>query len=139
MTEILKLLTENIKNFVTEEESVRLQPEVDRHHQDLESVRGKGAEFLGWLHLPSQTTPDQLKEIEHSATWIRENCDAFVSIGIGGSYLGAKAAIDFGSHTFLNQRSPSARSGPEILFAGQNISSDHLHDVMEILEEGILK
>ncbi|MEE8259422.1 MAG: glucose-6-phosphate isomerase, partial [Nitrospinaceae bacterium] len=92
MTEILKLLTENIKNFVTEEEIVRLQPEVDRHHQDLESGRGKGAEFLGWLHLPSQTTPDQFKEIEHSATWIRENCDAFVSIGIGGSYLGAKAA-----------------------------------------------
>ena len=133
MTEILKLLTENIKNFVTEEESVRLQPEVDRHHQDLESVRGKGAEFLGWLHLPSQTTPDQLKEIEHSATWIRENCDAFVSIGIGGSYLGAKAAIDFGSHTFSNQRSPSARSGPEILFAGQNISSDTLHDLLDIL------
>ncbi len=134
MTEILKLLTENIKNFVTEEEIVRLKPEVDRHHQDLDSGRGKGAEFLGWLHLPSQTTPDQLKEIQQSAEWIRGNCETFVSIGIGGSYLGAKAAIDFGSHTFLNQRSPSARSGPEILFAGQNISSDHLHDVMEILE-----
>lgn len=133
MTKPLELHTENIKSFVTDEEIARLQHEVDQHHQDLESGRGKGAEFLGWLHLPSQTTADPLKEIEHSATWIRENCDAFVSIGIGGSYLGAKAAIDFGSHAFLNQCSPSTRSGPEILFAGQNISSDTLHDLLDIL------
>ena len=135
MIKTLKLQTENIKSFVTDEEIARLQPEVDKHHQDLESGRGKGAEFLGWLHLPSQITPDSLKAIEHSATWIRENCDAFVSIGIGGSYLGAKAAIDFGSHTFLNQCSPSMRKGPEILFAGQNISSDYLHDLLNILED----
>ena len=135
MIKTLKLQTKNIENFVTDEEIARLQPEVDNHHQDLESGRGKGAEFLGWLHLPSQTKPDPLKEIEHSATWIRENCDAFVSIGIGGSYLGAKAAIDFGSHTFLNQCSPSTRKGPEILFAGQNINSDYLHDLLEVLED----
>ena len=102
-------LPENIESFVTEDEIARLQPEVDRHQQNLESGRGKGAEFLGWLHLPSQTTPDPLKEIEHSAAWIRENCETLVSIGIGGSYLGAKAAIDFGSHTFSNQLPPSAR------------------------------
>ncbi len=135
MIKPLELQTENIKSFVTEEEIARLQPEVDRHHQDLESGRGKGAEFLGWLHLPSQTTPDQLKEIQQSAEWIRGNCETFVSIGIGGSYLGAKAAIDFGSHTFSNQRSPSARNGPEILFAGQNISSDYLHDLLDVLED----
>ncbi len=135
MIKTLKLDTENIKSFVTDEEIARLQSDVDRHHQDLEAGQGKGAEFLGWLHLPSQTTPVQLKEIEHSATWIRENCDAFVSIGIGGSYLGTKAAIDFGSHTFSNQLPLSARGGPEILFAGQNISSDYLHDLLQILED----
>ncbi|MDH3256210.1 MAG: glucose-6-phosphate isomerase [Nitrospinota bacterium] len=135
MTETLKLNTDNIKSFVTEQELFDLQPEVDRCHQDLESGGGKGAEYLGWLHLPSQTTPNQLKEIEASATWIQENCETFVSIGIGGSYLGAKAAIDFGSHGFLNLISPNARSGPEILFAGQNISSDYLHDLLEILED----
>jgi glucose-6-phosphate isomerase len=135
MVETLKFNTDNIQSFVTEQELMDLQPEVDRHHQDLESGGGKGAEFLGWLHLPSQTTPDQLKEIEHSASWIRENCEAFVSIGIGGSYLGAKAAIDFGSHTFSNQLPLSARKGPEILFAGQNISSDYLYDLLEILED----
>ena len=135
MIKTLKLHTENIKSFVADEEIARLQPEVDRHHEDLETGQGKGAEFLGWLHLPSQTSPEQLHEIQQSADWIRENCDAFVSIGIGGSYLGAKAAIDFGSHTFLNQCSPSTRKGPEILFAGQNISSDYLHDLLNILED----
>jgi glucose-6-phosphate isomerase len=135
MTKTLELHTENIKNFVTDEEIADLQSQVDRCHQDLESGRGEGAEYLGWLHLPSKTTPDQLKEIQQSAKWIRDNCEAFVSVGIGGSYLGARAAIDFGSHVFSNQRSPSVRSGPEILFAGQNISSDYLHDLLEILED----
>ncbi|MDH5458317.1 MAG: glucose-6-phosphate isomerase [Nitrospinota bacterium] len=135
MTKILELDTDNIQSFVTEQELADLQPEVDRCHRDLESGQGKGSEFLGWLHLPSQTTLGPLKEIEKTALWIRENCDAFVSIGIGGSYLGAKAAIDFGSHTFLNQCSPSTRNGPEILFAGQNISSDYLHDLLDILED----
>ena len=135
MTEILKLNTDNVHSFVMEQEIAGLQPEVDRHHQDLESVRGKGAEFLGWLDLPSKTTPDQLREIEHSAAWIRENCETFVSIGIGGSYLGAKAAIDFGSHAFSNLLSSYARGGPEILFAGQNISSDYLHDLWGLLED----
>jgi glucose-6-phosphate isomerase len=135
MAKTLELNTDNIQSFVTEQELAGLQPEVDRCHQDLESGRGKGADFLGWLHLPSQTTPDQLKSIQQSAKWIRENCDAFVSIGIGGSYLGAKAAIDFGSHAFSNQLPLPARGGPEILFAGQNISSDYLHDLLEILED----
>ena len=135
MTKTLELDTENIKSFVTDQEIAGLQSQVDQCHQDLESGRGKGAEYLGWLHLPSKTTPDQLKKIQQSAKWIRDNCEAFVSVGIGGSYLGARAAIDFGSHTFSNQRSPSVRKGPEILFAGQNISSDYLHDLLEILED----
>ncbi len=134
MTEALELDTDPIRSFVTEQELAGLQPEVDRYHQDLEYGKGSGSEFLGWLHLPSQTTPDQLKEIEHSAAWIREHCEAFVSIGIGGSYLGAKAAIDFGGHAFLNQLSPAARGGPEMLFAGHHLSSDSLHDLLQILE-----
>ena len=135
MIKTLQLNTDNTRSFVTEQEIVDLQSEVDQRHQELESGRGKGAEFLGWLHLPSQVKPNSLKEIQQSANWIRENCEAFVSIGIGGSYLGAKAAVDFGGHTFLSQCSPSTRGGPEILFAGQNISSDFLHDLLEILED----
>ncbi len=133
MIKTLELNTDNIQSFVTEQDLEGLQSEINRLHQDLESGQGKGAEFLGWLHLPSQTSQSHLKDIEKSAKWIRENCETFVSIGIGGSYLGAQAAIDFGSHTFLNQLPPTARGGPEILFAGQNISSDYLHDLLDIL------
>ena len=111
MTKTLELDTSNIKSFVTEQEVADLQSEVDRCHQELESGGGKGAEFLGWLHLPSQTKPNVLKKIQQSAKWIRDNCEAFISVGIGGSYLGAKAAIDFGSHTFSNQLPRSVRGG----------------------------
>jgi glucose-6-phosphate isomerase len=135
MTKTLELNIGNIQSFVTEQELASLQPEVDRCHRDLETGHGKGAEFLGWLHLPSTTPPDQLKEIQKSAGWIRDNCEAFVSIGIGGSYLGAKAAIDFGSHAFSNQLPLSKREGPEILFVGQNISSDYFHDLLETLAD----
>ena len=135
MTKTLELDTENIKKFVADQEIENLQPQVDRCHQDLESGEGKGVEYLGWLHLPSQTSQKQLKEIENTAKWIRENCEAFVSVGIGGSYLGAKAAIDFGGHAFSHQLTASGRGGPEILFAGQNISSDYLHGLLGILED----
>ncbi len=134
MMKALELHTDNIKSFVTDEEISGLQSEVERCHRDLESGRGPGADFLGWLHLPSQTSQDFLREIQAAAGRIQERCDTFVTIGIGGSYLGAKAAIDFGTHIFLNQLSPAKRKGPEILFAGQNISSDYLHGLLEILE-----
>ena len=135
MKKILELHTENIESFVAKKEVAGLQVEVDRCHQELESGKGKGSDFLGWLHLPSQTTSDQLKEIEQSAKWIRENCEAFVSIGIGGSYLGAKAAIDYGNHAFSNLLPLPSRGAPEVLFAGQNISSDYLHDLLEVLDD----
>lgn len=134
MIKTLELNTDNIQSFVTEQELTDLQPEVVRLHKRLDIDCEKGRDSVGWLHLPSLTPPDQLKEIQESAEWIREHCEAFVSIGIGGSYLGAKAAIDFGSHTFSNQLPSSVRSGPGILFAGHNISSDYLHDLLEILE-----
>ena len=135
MTRTLEFHTENLKEFVTDQEIASLQSQVDRCHQDLESGQGKGAEYLGWLHLPSRTSSDRLKKIQQSAKWIKDNCEVFVSVGIGGSYLGAKAAIDFGSHSFSNQLPLSAGGGPQILFAGQNISSDYLHDLLDILED----
>lgn len=129
MIQSLQLNTENLKSQVTDEELVRLQSDVDRHHQELESGKGRGAEFLGWQHLPSQTSSEQLNEIQKAADWIRGHCDALVSIGIGGSYLGAKAAIDFGRPLLA-----SADGGPQVLFAGQNISSDYLHDLEATLD-----
>lgn len=132
MIQTLELHTENIQNSVSESEIAGLQPEVDRRHRELESGQGKGSDYLGWLHLPTQTSPKQLQEIQTAADRIRETCEAFVCIGIGGSYLGAKAALAFGNPCFADQR--ATRAAPKIHFAGQNISSDYLHGLLEILE-----
>jgi len=131
MIQSLELNTDHLKPLISREDLARLQPEVDRCHQDLESGKGKGSDFLGWLHLPSRTSPDQLQEIGKTAEWIRGCCDTFVTIGIGGSYLGARAAIDFGNLLVK----PVSFKGPEILFAGQNISSDYLHDLLNALAD----
>lgn len=135
MTKTLEFDAGNVSQFVSDEEITGLQPQVDQCHRELESGRGKGSDYLGWLHLPSQTSQNLLKEIDKNAKGIRESCEAFVSIGIGGSYLGAKAAIEFGSHAFPNLRPTAKRSGPVIYFAGQNISSDTLHDLLELLDD----
>ncbi|NIQ03385.1 MAG: glucose-6-phosphate isomerase [Nitrospinaceae bacterium] len=129
----LDLDTDNIGSALGADEVAACQPEVDRWHQALETGKGAGAEFLGWLHLPSQTTPDQLGEIRAAARRLQDQCEIFVCIGIGGSYLGAKAAMDFAHHAFLNQLPASSRGFPQIHFAGQNISSDYLADLMEVL------
>lgn len=131
MIQSLELNTDNLQPLIPREAVADLQPEVDRHHRELESGKGRGADYLGWLHWPSQMQPDLLKEIQDTATWARDHCDAFVTIGIGGSYLGARAAIDFGSPHI----SPPESQGPEMLFAGQNISSDYLQDLARALAD----
>jgi len=126
---------QNIKPFITDQEIQNLQPDIDRLHQALETGTGKGADYLGWLGLSSRTSSEQLGAIEQSAKQLRENCDVFVSIGIGGSYLGARAAISYLSHTFSNQL-PSKNSGsPEIHFAGHNLNSDYHADLFDLIAD----
>jgi len=131
----LKIETENLESYVSDDEIGRLQGEVSRIHETLEAGKTKGSDFLGWLHLPSSITNDTINEINKRADEMRETCDAFISIGIGGSYLGAKAAIEFANHTFNNQLKRKRGNAPEIYFAGQNISSDYLADLFDIIDE----
>lgn len=122
---------DNAKTFVSDEEIASLQPEVDRLHQCLEKGQWLGKDYLGWLHLPSKTTSAQLSEIQEAADFIKNHADIFICIGIGGSYLGAKAAIEFSRHTFFNQL--EGRKFPQIHFAGHNISSDYLSDLLDLV------
>jgi len=127
----LDLNTEHILPFVSEEEIQALQEDVDRLHESLEKGLGEGNDYLGWLHLPSQTT--ELEPIQKCADQIKDQCEAFISVGIGGSYLGAQAAITFSRHFFHDQLAP--RKFPQIYFAGQNISSDYLADLLEVVAD----
>ena len=96
----------------------------------LEDGTCAGNDFLGWVNLPSQTTQDFLKQINNCAQTLRSLCDTIVVAGIGGSYLGAKAVIAALSNNF-----PKAQQGPEILFAGNNISEDFLYELTEYLKD----
>lgn len=107
-----------------------LRPEADSALAKLTDGSGLGADFLGWVKLPSQTTDALLNDIIATADNLRAHCDAVVCIGIGGSYLGAKAVVA----ALGNQLGTTPAGSPEILFAGQNIGEDYLHDLMEHLK-----
>ncbi|MCD4789077.1 MAG: glucose-6-phosphate isomerase, partial [Bacteroidales bacterium] len=107
--------------------------DIQNHHKALLEKTGKGNDFLGWVDLPSQIEQELITSIEQDAKTIREKAEIFVVIGIGGSYLGARAIIEALSHNF----SPllEKRTNPLILYAGQNIGEDYLSDLLEILNE----
>ena len=130
----INLNIDNITPFLPKGEIFNLQPQISKIHEDMEKGKGEGSDFIGWLHLPSNTSKDLIKKINHTAEYIRDNAEVFICIGIGGSYLGAKAAIEFVNHTFYNQLPQTKRKTPEIYFAGQNISSDYLSDLLDIIE-----
>ena len=93
---------------------------------------GIGNDFLGWLHLPSSITDEELTDIENTANILREKCEVVVAVGIGGSYLGTKAVVDAlnNSFDFLLKE----RKNPILLYAGQNIGEDYLYELTEILK-----
>ncbi len=98
----------------------------------LESGNGKGNDFLGWLNLPEEFGSEEFKRVIEASKRIRENSEALVVIGIGGSYLGARAAIEFLQGNMHNIK----KSGnPKIFFAGNSISSDYHYELLEILED----
>ncbi len=95
----------------------------------LHTGSGAGNDFLGWLDLPTRTDEALLNDIQAVADDLRNSCEVVVAIGIGGSYLGAKAVIEALSDTFAAQRGTT----PQVLFAGQNIGEDYLYELMDYL------
>lgn len=106
-----------------------LQAQAQLALETLEQGNGAGNDFLGWLHLPSSITSAQLADINATAQAMRHCCDFVVVIGIGGSYLGAKAVIEALNDNFA----PYKPATTQVLFAGNNIGEDYLHDLMQLL------
>ncbi len=94
---------------------------------------GEGADFLGWLNLPSSTSADLLERINKTAARLRENCDYVVCVGIGGSYLGAKAVISALSDNFADFYAPQPKN-PKVLYAGQNIGEEYTAELEKLLD-----
>ena len=110
-----------------------LEPQVKAAQEALENGTCPGNDFLGWLHLPSSISADFIKQIQDCANVLRQNCEAIVVAGIGGSYLGARAVIEALSNSFawlVNDK-----SNPTILFAGNNIGEDYLSELTDYLKD----
>ena len=119
--------------FVKNHEVEIIAPHIEQAAKLLHSKKGPGNDFLGWHDLPRKYDKREFKRIQAAAKKIRENSDVLVVIGIGGSYLGAKAAIEMLTHTFYNYLPNEKRGGPEIYFAGTNISGTYLTHLMELI------
>ncbi|MCU0451297.1 MAG: glucose-6-phosphate isomerase [Bernardetiaceae bacterium] len=124
-----------VLEFLLVKDIAKYQEEIDEHHEALMKKTGKGSDFLGWVNLPSSITDEQLTELETAAARMRQLAEVFVVIGIGGSYLGAKAVIDGLSHHFTDLLSKEQRQAPLVVFAGQNLCSDYHADLFDILKD----
>ena len=121
------------KNFFNENELRQIKPYVELANEVLTSKSGAGNDFLGWVDLPENYDKDEFARIKKAAEKIKNDSEVLVVIGIGGSYLGAKAAIEFLSHSFYNNLPKDKRKTPEIYFAGTNMSGVYLKHLIEVV------
>ena len=117
--------------FINESEREYLKPYVEVAHNQLHSKKGQGNDFLGWLDLPLNYDKEEFARIKAAAEKIKSNSDVLIVIGIGGSYLGARAAIEFVHSQLYNNLK---KNTPEIYFAGNNIRADYLNDIISLCE-----
>ena len=132
--EALKVDIQSIQQFVDNDDLKKLEVDLKIHHHDLLSGTGAGSDFTGWVNLPSATTEELLDDIAEQAFYLKEKSEIVVVVGIGGSYLGAKAVIDALQHQFAGLLPAFKRPGPLVLFAGNNISEDYHADLLDILQ-----
>lgn len=114
------------------QQAATLKTQVAAAQQALENGTCAGNDFLGWLHLPSQTTPELIAQVKACAQVMRDNCDTVVVAGIGGSYLGARAVIEALGNSFAWLQTED--QNPKILFAGNNIGEDYLYELTQYLQ-----
>lgn len=119
--------------FINSEEIKSMEKIVENAKETLLSRSGAGSDFLGWIDLPINYDKKEFDCIKKAAEKIKSDSEVLIVIGIGGSYLGARAAIEFLGHTFANKLSKETRKAPEIYFAGNNISSNYLQHLIDII------
>lgn len=126
----IKLNERYVEGFVTADEIAAMQSEVDAAAEQLHNGTGAGSDFLGWLTLPTDYDKEEFARIQAAAERIRKDSEVLLVIGIGGSYLGARAAIEFVKSPNYNVM---CKDSPEIYFTGNSISSTALNELVEII------
>lgn len=127
----LKFNYNNALGFVSKKQISEYQNDINNNFKAIYNKTGRGNDFLGWVDLPDDIQESMLDKIEKLASALRQKSDVFVVVGIGGSYLGARAIIEALSHHFVQLNG----GAPIILYAGQNISEDYIADLLEILDK----
>ncbi len=128
----MKLNLKNAASFVSPITLQATMAQTAAANELLESGKGAGNDYIGWVHLPSSITDAFLNEVQAVADELRKRCEVVVVAGIGGSYLGAKAVNDALQHTFDAYQAKD-RKDPYVVYAGNNIGEDYLADLMEFL------
>lgn len=125
----------NVMSYLKEEQLEEISGKIKGLHNDLENKTAIGSEYTGWLDYPFRIKEELILDIEYTAQEIALTSDTFIVVGIGGSYLGAKAVIEALSHSFYNLQKKEARDNrPRIYFAGHNLCSSYLSDLMDIIK-----
>lgn len=119
--------------FISEEEIGYMSRLTEQAKDVLVSKNGAGNDFLGWIDLPVDYDKEEFSRIEKAAEKIKKDSDVLIVIGIGGSYLGARAAIEFLRHGFYNSIPKEKRGTPEIYYVGNSISSTYLQGVIDVI------
>ncbi len=122
-------------SFIREHEVNQIYPQIALADDLLNSKKGAGSDFLGWMDYPNRISKNEIEKIKQAAKKIQNDSEVLIVIGIGGSYLGAKAVITALTHTFHNELDQEKRKAPKIYFAGQNISPTYLKHLLDITKD----
>ena len=122
-------------SFISEDEVRQMEKQVTLAKEELVKKTGAGNDFLGWIDLPVDYDKEEFARIKKAADKIKSDSEVLVVIGIGGSYLGARAAIEFLRHGFYNNLTKEQRKTPEIYYCGNSISSTYLAGLLDVIGE----
>ena len=131
----LKFDDSKLKSYINEDELSLITPQVKLAHELLKNKTGAGSDFLGWINLHNDYDKEEYSRLKKTAEKIRNDADVLIVIGIGGSYLGAKACIESLNTSFFNLLSRDERKSPQIFFAGNSISSTYLSELIEFVKD----
>ena len=133
MTQSISFDYSNAKFMVSDEEIKEMSTKVLEARETLLGRTGAGNDFLGWIDLPKEYDKEEFERIKKAAAKINSDSEILIVIGIGGSYLGARAAISALRHSFYNVIGRDQRKTAEIYFAGNNISSTYIEHLLDVV------
>ncbi|MBR6505187.1 MAG: glucose-6-phosphate isomerase [Clostridia bacterium] len=120
---------------IPEKEIMKYKAKVEKIHNELHEKANDEKEFLGWMELPTNYDKKEFSRIKKAAKKIKKDSDILLVIGIGGSYLGARAVIEGLTHTFNNYLEKEKRKYPQVLFVGNNLSPNYINDLIDLIGE----